>query len=215
MEVILMFEDKRRGKKKLGILIIGLILFIAFSISYYINMGIENETNSFNKINENLRVPESLKNFTKTDVNNVIDEEKTASEDNFVLNEHYKINYVTLFTICGHKINRTINLPSIFIGLNEEEFMEKNTGWSLAGINDNIITLTKDIETHCPRHFIIGIEDEYIAIYTYNENGEKLLKEKTDINIDTLTPEDQIILQSGIVADTEDDMEQKLEGFSN
>ena len=215
MEVILMFEDKRRGKKKLGILIIGLMLFIAFSISYYINMDTENETNSFNKINENLKVPESLKNFTKIDVNYVINGDKIASEEDFVLSASNRINYVTLFTICGHKIERTINLPSVFMGLSEEEFMEKNTGWSLAGINDNIITLTKDIETHCPRHFIIGIEDEYIAIYSYNDNGEKILKEKTDININTLTPEDQIILQSGIVADTEDDMEQKLEGFSN
>ena len=210
-----MFEDKRKGKKKLGILIMGLMLFVAFSISYYINMGTENEANSFNKINENLKVPESLKNFTKGDVDNAINEDEIAMEEDFLLNEHHKINYVTSFTICGHKIERTKNLPPVFIGLSEEEFMENNTGWSLAGIYEDIITLTKDIETYCPRHFIIGIEDEYIAIYVYNDNGEKILKEKTDIIIDTLTPEDQIMLQSGIVADTEDDMEQKLEGFSN
>ncbi|MEA4963525.1 BofC C-terminal domain-containing protein [Lutispora sp.] len=210
-----MFEDKRKGKKKFIVFIMGLMLFIAFSISYYINMGTENEANSFNKINENLKVPESLKNFTKVDVDNVINANEIAIEEDFVLNEHHKINYVTSFTICGHKIEKTINLPPAFTGLSEEEFMKNNTGWSLAGIDEDFITLTKDIETYCPRHFIIGIEGEYIAIYVYNDNGEKILKEKTDIIIDTLTPEDQIMLQSGIVADTEDDMEQKLEGFSN
>lgn len=210
-----MFEDKRRGSKKISILIVGIMLVIAFSISYYLSMDIENDTNSFSKINNDLKIPESLKNLTKIDENNVLNQDKTASEEDFVLQKSYKISYITNFTICEHKIEKKIDLPTAYIGLSEAEFMEKNPGWNLAEINDDMIILTKEIETHCPKHFIIGIEGEYIAIYSYNDSGEKILIEETDININTLTPEDQIILQSGIVADTEDDMEQKIEGFSN
>lgn len=210
-----MFEEKRRVNKGIGIIIAGLMLFIAFSIGYYISMGVEDNTNSFSKINDNLKVPESLKDVTSIDINRVLNQEETVEEEDFILNENIKIQYITFFTICGHRIDKTIDLPSAFIGLQEEEFMENNPGWNLAEISGDIITLTREIETHCPKHFIIGIEEEYIAIYTYDENGNKILKEKTDININTLMPEDQIILESGIVADTEDDMEQKLEGFSN
>ncbi|MDD4834451.1 MAG: hypothetical protein WCY24_03015 [Lutispora sp.] len=210
-----MFEDKRRGSKKISILIVGIILFMVFSISYYLNMDIEDETNSFSKINNDLKIPESLKNLTKIDVNNVLNQDKTTIEEDFVLQKSYKINYITIFTICEHRIEKKVDLPISYIGLSEAEFMEKNPGWNLAEINDDMIVLTKEIEAYCPKHFIIGIEGEYIAIYSYNDNGEKMLIEETDININTLTPEDQIILQSGIVADTEDDMEQKIEGFSN
>jgi len=214
-----MFEDRRRGKRKIVILIIGLILIAAFSISYYISMGIENEANSFSKVNESLKeglkIPDSLKEIKQVDASSEKNEDKTAGEEDFILNENYKIKYVTLFSLCKHRIEREIDLPSVFIGLNEEQFMEKNTGWDLLEINHNTITLKRDIYTYCPQHFIIGLDDQYIAIYVYNEDGERILKERTDISIDTLTPEDQEILDSGIVADTEDDLEQKLEGFSN
>lgn len=210
-----MFEDKRRGNKWVGIVVVGLMLFIAFSIGYYINMAPEGDTNSFSKINDNLEVPDSLKDVKSIDVNRILNEDKTIDEEDFELHEAMKIKYITFFTICGHNIEKTIDLPSMFIGLSEEEFMENNPGWNLAEIDNDIINLTKEIDTYCPKHFIIGIEGEFIAIYIYDEKGEKILKEKTDININTLMPEDQIILESGIVADTEDDMEQKLEGFSN
>ena len=212
-----MFEDRRRGKRKIAILIIGLMLIAAFSISYYISMGFEGETNSFNKINENIKipVPDSLKEIKQVDASSEENENKTAGEEDFILNENYKIKYVTLFSLCGHRIEKEVDLPSVFIGLNEEQFMEKNPGWDLLEINNSTITLKRDIYTYCPQHFIIGLDGQYIAIYVYNEDGERLLKERTEISIDTLTPEDQEILDSGIVADTEDDLEQKLEGFSN
>jgi len=214
-----MFEDRRRGKRKIAILIIGLILIAAFSISYYISMGIENEANSFSKVNESLKeslkIPDSLKEVKQVDASSEKNEDKTAGEEDFILNENYKIKYITLFSLCGHRVEREIDLPSVFIGLNEEQFMEKNTGWDLLEISHNTITLKRDIYTYCPQHYIIGLDNQYIAIYVYNEDGERILKERTDISIDTLTPEDQEILDSGIVADTEDDLEQKLEGFSN
>ena len=93
--------------------------------------------------------------------------------------------------------------------------MEKNVGWDLVEIKENLITLKREIDTYCPNHYIISLEGQYIAIYTYNEDGERVLKETTDISIYALTPEDQAILESGIVSDTEEDLEQKLEGFSN
>ncbi|SHJ24286.1 BofC C-terminal domain-containing protein [Lutispora thermophila] len=209
-----MFEDKRRGKKRISILVIGLMLLIVFAISYYINMDIGDEANSFNKTNENLKIPDSLKKISNVETSDVINGDKTAEED-FKLQENHKIKYITLFTICKHKIERETDIPSIFIGLDKEEFIEKNPGWDFLEVDDRTLTVVREIDTYCPRHFIIGLEGQYIAIYSYDEDGERVLNETTDINIETLTPEDQSILESGIVADTEDDLEQKLEGFSN
>jgi len=210
-----MFEEKRRGKRKLVVLVMGFLFLTAFSIGYYINSALEEDTNSFNKINESLKIPDSLKNITNVNVSNEISEKQTFEDNSIILDESYKIKYITLFTICNHRIERDTNLPLVFSGLSKEEFMEKNVGWNLVDIEDKYITLIREINTYCPNHYIISLEGQYIAIYTYNEDGERVLKEKTDISVHTLTPEDQAILESGIVSDTLEDLEQKLEGFSN
>ncbi|NLM44087.1 MAG: hypothetical protein GX201_08770 [Clostridiales bacterium] len=210
-----MFEEKRRGKRKFIAIVSGLVILTAFSIGYYISGALEDDTNSFNKMNENLKIPDSLKNITNVNVSNEINEEQIIEDNGVILDENYKVKYITLFTICNHSIERDTDLPLIFSGLNEEEFMEKNVGWDLVEIKENLITLKREIDTYCPNHYIISLEGQYIAIYTYNEDGERVLKETTDISIYALTPEDQAILESGIVSDTEEDLEQKLEGFSN
>lgn len=202
-----MFEDKRKSRIKRVFLLFSLLFLVAFIISYYINNGYEiKEDESLSKVNKNLIIPNSVKNY-----------EKPINEDEFLykVKESTQFCYLTYFKMCGHKIEKSISAPDSYIGLSIEELKHRIEGWEVSEIKDDNIFMIKEIDTFCPNHFIIGVKDDNIAIYIYNENGEKILKEKTDININILTPEDQVFLTSGIVADTEDDMEQKLEGFSN
>ena len=50
-----------------------------------------------------------------------------------------------------------------------------------------------------------GVENGYIVIYNLNENNEKKLYDKTDIDIEYLTDEDREELYKGI----------NVEGYSN
>lgn len=201
-----MFEDKRKNRLKKIVMIFGFIFIIAFIASYILNREHEpKENNSVSKVNKNIIIPKEIKSYDSH-------EDKNFS---YRINESTKLCYLTFFKMCGHEIERKIQAPTSFFGLNIEELMERIEGWEISEVKDDNIILIRELETYCPRHFIIGVLDNNIAIYIYNENGERILKEKTDIDINILTPDDQVFLTNGIVADTEDDMEQKLEGFSN
>ncbi len=206
-----MFEDRRKSKTKKLILIFSLVFLSAFIISYFVNNGIEKSTEeNQSKNNESLIIPSNVRNYTKT-----VKDNETPEELSYITNELTRLCYITHFKRCGHKIEKTVPIMEALVGLRIEELSEKIDDWQINDLKDDIIFLTKEIDTFCPKHFIIGVKDDNIAVYTYNESGDKILKEKTDININILTPEDQEFLMGGIVADTEDDMEIKLEGFSN
>lgn len=199
-----MFEDKRKIRFKKVMMFFGFIFIIVFIAGYILNKDHEpKENGNLSKVNKNIVIPKEIKSY-HDDINSI-----------YKINGSTKLCYSTFFKLCGHEIQRTIQAPGSFLGLNVEELMERIEGWEISEVQDDNIMLIREIDTYCPKHFIIGVLDNNIAIYIYNENGEKILKEKTDIDINILTPDDQIFLTNGIVADTEDDMELKLEGFSN
>jgi hypothetical protein len=99
--------------------------------------------------------------------------------------------------------------------MSDIQLKEKYPDWELSAFSPPIVEMSRKIDTYCPNHFIIGEEDGYITIYVYDDNGKKIVQEKTDITLATLTPEDQQALKGGIIVDTEDQKEQTLEGFSD
>ena len=207
-----MFEDRKKSRFRTVLLLLGVVFLAAFILGYYLNSGAKVEDNDISKVNNNLEIPDSLKSFSKPNQEN----DFISTYDSMGrVKESTILSYVTYFKMCGHKTEKNIATPQTFIGLNFEELQQRIEGWQINEMTEERVIFTRDIDTFCPRHFIIGVKDDNIAIYIYNENGEKTLKEKTDIDINILTPEDQMLLHSGIVADTEDDMELKIEGFSN
>lgn len=207
-----MFEDKKKIKFKSIFFILAIVCLGAFILGYYLNNGLVEEDDGLSKVNKNLQIPDSLKNIDRLNVEN---DPENFDDDSKVIKESTVLNYITYYKACGHKTEKNIAVPQTFTGLTLEELGNRIEGWEVSDMAGDKVILTREIETFCPRHFIIGVKDDYIAIYIYDENGGKVLKEETDININILTPEDQVILNSGIIADTEDDMELKLEGFSN
>jgi hypothetical protein len=102
-----------------------------------------------------------------------------------------------------------------FINLSEEGLKSKFSEWEINEFSTQQVILKREKQTYCPRHFIIGSKDGYIAIYAYNSDGVKTLYEMTDDPISILTTEDQKNLEYGIVADSEEELQQKLEGLSD
>ena len=207
-----MFRDRKKSRLRTVLLLIGVVFVAAFILGYYLNSGTRVIDNDLSKTTKNFEIPESLKSTNKFN-----QKEGFVSADKEVerIKEFTVLDYITYFKMCGHSLEKSIAAPQALIGLDKQELEEKIDGWNINEMTEERVVFTREIETFCPRHFIISTKDDYIAIYIYNENGEKILKEKTDIDIGILTPEDQMLLHGGIIADTEDDMERKIEGFSN
>ncbi len=219
-----MFENKNRQRKKnIGLVIVALFFLIAFGFGYYLNYD-ENYNISNNTINSgdtsDYRIPDSIRNPSAAgDIITTVDAEAheaqntDTSADN-IITQSTKVIFKTYYTLCGHMLDEDPQDMINLINLSEEELKLKFSDWKVNEFSKQQVILSREISTYCPRHYIIGVKDGYIAIYVYDSEGKKVLFEQTDISISTLTAEDQKNLEYGIIADSEDELQQKLEGFS-
>ena len=219
-----MFEDRSIRRKRRYLLAAAFLLLIsaAFAVGYFFNADIpEALDNPDNQPSANLQIPDSLINPTTVrkpyeEVNAESNTEETANilEIDFPT-PNTQLIFKTYYSSCRHTVEKAVQAGSDEINMNEQQLKEKYSHWHLSGYSPPVVEFSRNIDTYCPGHYIIGVDGGYIAIYVYDENGHKSLQEKTDISAAPLTPEDQQALEGGIVVDTEEQKEQTLEGFSN
>lgn len=229
-----MFEDRSIRRKRRFVLAVVFLLLAsaAFGVGYFLNAGDpEALLDPKDPSKVNLQIPDSLINpkpvnepveqvnaSSNTDINtetseNNVQEVSGQDEDN--LTHNTQLIFKTHFTSCGHTIEKSVQASSEEADMDEKQLKEKFTDWEISAYSPPVIELSRRLDAYCPNHFIIGMEDGYIAIYVYDSNGNRTLQEKTDISVATLTPEDQQALEGGIIVDTDDQKEQTLEGFSD
>ncbi len=218
-----MFEDRsiKRKRRYLLAAVFLLLASAAFGVGYYFNAGApEALDDPANPSKVNLQIPDSLINpttnktpYEPVNADSTVDTAFNMPGKDF-LTPNTQLIFKTYFNSCKHTIEKAVQASNDEVGMSEQQLKEKYMGWEIT-LSSPIVELNKTIDTYCPTHYIIGVDNGFIAIYVYDENGQKLMQEKTDISMATLTPEDQQTLQYGIVVDTEDQKEQTLEGFSN
>ncbi len=239
-----MFEDRKRKKTK-RILFFMFLVFIcvSFAIGYYMNLEPEKNAGTQDASEgSGYKVPDSLINPVNT---NPIDSDTIninpiskiiqgnigdlagddMSEENIgeimnildanVVGANTELRFRTTYTKCGHSMERKGIPRANEIGMNEIAFAACYTEWLLESFSKEAAIFKRSLNTYCPHHYIIGIYGGNIAIFVYNQDGEKILKEETDISISSLPPEDQALLQQGIVAGSEEELYMKIEGFSD
>jgi len=219
-----MFEDRSIRYKRRYVLaaVFFLLIFAAFGVGYFLNTDPPESGDEYtNQSKVNLKIPDSLINpasskepFEKVNADSATDQVvNTADKD--ILTPNTQLIFKTFYNSCRHTVEKAVQAGSDEVNMSEQQLKEKYINWEISGFSPPIIELSRTIDTYCPNHYIIGVDNGYIAIYVYDEDGQKIMQEKTDISLATLTPEDQQALNGGIVVDTEEQKEQTLEGFSN
>ncbi|OGO76883.1 MAG: hypothetical protein A2Y23_07825 [Clostridiales bacterium GWB2_37_7] len=216
-----MFENRaRKRNRNVVLLIITVILVSAFGFGYFLNFDGNTNINKDNKgqgdkigfqIPNSIRNPEIVANADPIPNNEQL---LTATPGNLIT-ANTKIQFKTYFTLCGHLLDKDSVDIREFINLSEEDLKSKYPDWTVSEFSTQQVILKREIQTYCPKHFIISSKDGYIAIYVYNYDGVKTLYEMTDYPISILTNEDQSNLEYGIVAESEEELQQKLEGLSD
>lgn len=219
-----MFEDRsiRRKRRYLLAAVFLLLIGIAFAVGYYFNANIpKSSDNPDNQPSASFQIPDSLINPTTVkkpyeEVNADNTEEQSVNMQEIdIPTPNTQLIFKTYYNSCRHTLEKAVQAGNDEINMNEQQLKEKYNHWRITGYSPPIVEFSRNIDTYCPNHYIIGVDDGYITIYVYDENGKKTLHEKTDIPAAPLTPEDQQALEGGIVVDTKEQMEQTLEGFSN
>lgn len=114
---------------------------------------------------------------------------------------------------CGHTIIQKEEIEEEEVNKNEEYFKNAYSDWQIKEFSSNEIKLYKELDGNCDKHYLITIQDDKIAVFNIDNDGNLVLKEKTDIPISYLPLEDVELLKQGITANGDSELAQKLEDF--
>ncbi|SHJ87920.1 hypothetical protein [Tepidibacter formicigenes] len=191
-----MFEKKRSSK--IPILIIAFIMLVG---GFYIGKFLENREN------EDKQVIKPI--VADTD----------SKENEVILKKDSKLKFTIKYTKCEHVNVKEEKVPDAVVGFNEKKLKEyikfNYPDWRLISFSEKGVELVKEIDSYCDKHYEMIEENGYIIIYKYDENGNKNLVEKTEFTVTSLPSIDQEQIKAGLVLDSLEEVNQRLEDFGS
>lgn len=133
------------------------------------------------------------------------DEDKISVNTKLILRKNY--------LDCKHSISKEVELPKELINLTEEEIKASYPKWNVEEFDEDEVILYKNIYGLCNEHFIIESGDEYIEVYSLDEDYDKELYQITNISIEYLAEEDLEKLNDGIYVYGVQELNSTLENF--
>ncbi|GAA0731040.1 hypothetical protein GCM10008905_33020 [Clostridium malenominatum] len=184
--------DIKKNKKIFGFMIIMLSIII-FTLSYYIGIQYLKSKNK------------EIDNDNKIQVNNInkeIEEIYTQGRGNEALSPNSSVQFKVRYKKSGDtfitKVDKVSNLSVKTRGELEEKFKEE---YKLTDFQSDKIVMVKEIDKYSPNKYVLGIKEDYLAIFRTDINGDMYIEnEETDITdkkIDHLKEQDIIALTKG------------------
>jgi hypothetical protein len=168
----------------------------------------ENEKELNEKIENNIsKVAKPIQNNNTTDESVKIEEDKINSSTKMVYEYHFKEDGA---------IEKNYEMPPYFlIGLTKEGLEEKFVDWKIINFSNKEVIMKKDIEGKSTQHYVIGVQDGFVAIFYENDINGSNLKDITDMPISALSEEEQERLHNGIPIAGEKKLIQALEDYGS
>ena len=194
---------------KRAILFLGLITLFVGSAYATTKMG---EVKIDSPAQNETAVSIEEKNETSNDIVNEtiatsVEEIKITPNTTLTLKKYYKD--------CGHIIKDSAEVPEEMVNLTEEQVKEKYPSWTLDYFSKEEVTLSKELESYCGEHYLLIEEEGQVNIYTVDEEGNKTLKETTEIAFEYVPETDKIILKNGIYVYGKEELNKIREDFES
>ena len=188
-----------------------LIFIISIGIGFILAKGkIKNNKVSIeNSLYNNFLVEN---NIITNEINNNIDILETSFEDDKIEIDT-KLILKKKYIDCKHTITKEVELPGELINLTEEELKVRYPEWKIEEFDDDEVVLYKNVYGLCTEHFVIESGEEFIEVYSLNEEYDKKLYEVTNISIEYLTEDDIEKLNQGIYVYGVQELNSILENF--
>lgn len=173
--------------KRAILILTALVLF--FGAAYVTTLKLDAEKNE-NILADDIKI-QNEKEETR-DGEEVIstnaEETKTTPNTKLVLKRKYKD--------CEHSKIEKINLPEEMVNLTKEELAKKYNTWEIEEFGKNEVIISKEVASFCGEHFLVIEEEGVVSIYNLDENGNRTLKEVSEIAYEYLPETDKIILKN-------------------
>jgi len=186
-------------------IVLGMIGGILYAIIDRNNLQ-EAQINEIRKVNE-------LIESNIIDTNKIQDEIIATSGSDVKLSPNAYIIFEKYYTNCGHTIIQKEKVQDSEVNKDEEYFKNAYSDWEIESFTADEVKLYKEFQGNCDEHYLITIDNENIVVYSVDDDGNRTLKEKTDIPVQYLPKEDIELLQKGITAYGQNELAKKLEDF--
>lgn len=124
-----------------------------------------------------------------------------------------KIIFETYYEKCGHTIVSTQGIDKEDVNKTEKEIRDKYSQYEVKEFSSNKIVLCKRVDKICDNHYVVKQKDGVIAVFSKNDDGTETLKSKTDVSTKYLPKEDVDLLENGIEANSNEELEQILSDY--
>ena len=183
-------------------IVLGMICGIIFSI-------LDDKKLEEAQINEIRKVNEMIENNELENTDKII----ATNQSDVKLSPNATICFEKHYNECGHTIIQKEQIEDDEVNKDEEYFKTAYSDWQIESFTPDEVKLYKEFEGTCEQHYLITVKDDYIAVYTIDEDGNTVLKEVTDIPTQYLPEEDVKLLEQGITANGENELAKKLEDY--
>lgn len=192
------------NKQAVFILVVIIIVCVLFCLIYVFQKEDKQEEIIKNDMIFDENTNEVIEDNT---IETISQETKTTPNTVLTLKKYY--------TKCGHTINDKSIIPEEMVNLSKEEIENSYTDWEIEEFSAEEIILTKTLDEFCGEHYYLTEEDNYINIYSVDENGNKVLQEENRLSCEYLPETDRIALRNGIMIYTKEELNKILEDFES
>jgi len=114
---------------------------------------------------------------------------------------------------CKHTITETVELPIELINMNKVELENEYKDWKLEEFCPDEIIFSREYTGICNEHYLVKIVEDVLGIYSIDKDGNKTLREKTEIYSEYLPENDISRLKNGIEVIGRDNLNSLLEDY--
>lgn len=121
-----------------------------------------------------------------------------------------------LYNKCGDEEVIREQVNDKLIGMTTQQLRQVYQGWELELFDINEIVLSLQVDGFCRNHsdnMFVGIHNGYVSVFYGQPGAKALLKEETNIPLNTVQAQDQAELVKGIVVKDRSELLQTLEGL--
>lgn len=188
-----------RNRIKIYIFLSVIALFsISFGIGHLIMNGSHDNNIGDNSIDNNQQNVE------------IVGEENIITPNTFI---EKRTNYKE----CGHTESEIELAEDTIVNFTKDEYEDyitSNTNYRLISFSNTKITIWGERNHLCTKHYIIGENEGNIAVFSIDEEGNKVLKQVFEnYHINLLQELDREKIINGIVVDSQEELSEILENF--
>ena len=161
------------------------------------------------QINEIIKANELMDSNQNYIVQDVIE----ANAEDIKLSPNAFIIFEKHYSKCGHTVIQKEKIEDDEVNKDENYIKSAYSDWNIESFSSDEVRLSKTIDSNCDEHYLITTDNENIVVYSVDDEGNKKLKETTDIAVQYLPKEDVELLKKGISAYGQNELARKLEDY--